>query len=62
MVVKGDLQTLIESFLRLQRVVLNGQESECLEFKCFIIKVSVHQSSGLGSLFSVYILTIYRII
>ena len=46
--VKGDLLALIESFLfeRQQRVVLNGQESECLT-----IKAGVPHGSIIGQLF-----------
>ena len=46
--IKGDLLALIEAslFKRQQRVVLNGQESECL-----MIKAVVPQGSILGPLF-----------
>ena len=49
--VKGDLLTLIESFLfeGQQRVVLNGQESEWLT-----VKPGVPQGSILGPLFFIH--------
>ena len=57
--VKGDLLALIESFLfeRLERVVLNGQESEWLT-----IKAGVPQGSVLSPLFIyIYTLNIYTL-
>ena len=53
--VKGDLLALMESFLfeRQQRVVLNGQETECLT-----IKAHVSQGSVLGPLFFCFVIYI----